>query len=116
MVCHWEDLGLPVKVRDRGHFVAPSGNAEGSILYGLEFSYGRRGGVGEPDGCGVGNDGIDQRFVCCDYGLPLLAPSGASEGFEDIQSIASPLTYCLYVRGESVVGVESNPQDFGGPT
>ena len=43
----------------------------------------------------------------------MLAPGNTSKGFEEVQSIASPLAHCLCVRGESKVGVESDPQDLG---
>ena len=79
-----EELGLRVKMAKRGHLQRPSCYAEGGILDPLEFEDSRGGGVWVPDGSGIGDNGSDEGFVNGEEGFPLLAPVGASKGFEDI--------------------------------
>ena len=48
-----EGLGFSVKMANGGHLHVPRRDAEGRVLYYLEFCYGGGGGVREPDGSGV---------------------------------------------------------------
>ena len=45
----------------------------------------------------------------------MLAPGGASKGFEDAESIAGFGGYCVDVGGEGELGVEGDTQNAGGP-
>ena len=81
MVLDGEDLGLRVKMALGGHLQRPSGNTEGGILDPLEFEDSRGGGVGKPNGGGVGKKGLDQGFEGQQQGLPRLPPAGSRQGF-----------------------------------
>ena len=81
----------------------------------LELEDSRGGSVREPDGGGVGENGSDEGFVSGKEGFPLLAPVGASKGFEDAESIAGFGGYVVDVGGEGELGVEGDTQDSGGP-
>ena len=59
-------------------FYAAGCYTEGSVLEGLEFLDGGRGGVWMPDGGSISEERPDEGFVCDDEGLLLLAPAGAS--------------------------------------
>ena len=50
MVVDGDELGLCVKMVCAGHLHAASCSAEGGVLKGLEFTDGRGGGIGEPNG------------------------------------------------------------------
>ena len=81
----------------------------------LEFEYSRGRGVGEPDGGGVSKNGTDEGLEGYEEGFPLLAPGGASKGFEDTESIVGLVCYCVDVGGKGEVGVKSDTQDTGSP-
>ena len=49
-------------MRDTYHPPTASGSTEGTILNGLQFGYGGRGGIGEPDGRGISEKGLDEGF------------------------------------------------------
>ena len=68
-----------MKVPSGGSFHAASSNAEGGVLESLYFFDVGVGGVGKPDGSSVEKYGLDNGFVCDDYGFLLLAPVGASK-------------------------------------
>ena len=51
---YWEGLGFGVEMGSRGHFNVTCGDAEGGVLDCLESIEGSGRGVGEPDGCSVG--------------------------------------------------------------
>ena len=65
---------------------AACSDAEGGVLEGLEFCYVGWGGVGEPDGGGVEEEGTDYGLVSKGYGFDLLAPGCASKRLEDIEA------------------------------
>ena len=115
VVLDGKELGLRMKMAGGGHLQRPSSDAEGGILDPLELEDSRGGGIGVPDGSGVGDDGSDEGFVGGEEGFPLLAPVGASKGFEDIESIAGFGGYEVDMGGESEMGVESDTQDARGP-
>ena len=104
-----------MKMVHGGHLQRPNGNTEGRVLDLLEFFNSRGLDIGEPDGCGVCEEGSDQGFVSGDEGFLLLAPGGASEGFENAESFAGICGYVGDVGGEGEVGVESDSQHSGSP-
>ena len=73
-----EDAGFCVKMSNGGHLHAAGCYTEGSVLEGLEFLDGGRGGVWMPDGGSISEEGPDEGFVSDYEGLLLLAPAGAS--------------------------------------
>ena len=60
----WEDLGLCMKMVRSTHLHAASRDSEGAILEYLQFVDCRRGGVREPGGTSIGEQGTDKGFVC----------------------------------------------------
>ena len=80
----------------------------------LEFEHSRVWGVGVPNGGGVDKDGADKGLESYQEGFPLLAPGGASKGFEEAKSIVGFVCYCVDVGGKGEVGVKSDTQDTGG--
>ena len=63
MVSHWQDFGFCVKMVDGTHPHAASGNTEGVVLNSLESLNRRSGGIGKPDGTGIGEKEADKRIV-----------------------------------------------------
>ena len=67
--------------------MAACGYAEGDILNDLEFGDIGGGCVREPDWSGVAEKGVYEGLVGCYDSLFLLAPCGASEGFQERESL-----------------------------
>ena len=63
----------------------------GGILYGLEFGDIGCGCVREPDWSGVTEKGFYKGLLGCKDSLFLLAPCGASEGFQERESLFGSL-------------------------
>ena len=70
-------------------FYAAGCYSKSTILSPLEPGYGCLRCVGEPDGCGIGEDGSNEGPVGDDYCFFLLAPVGASKCSEDIETGSS---------------------------
>ena len=86
VVVDGKGFGFCVKMINGRHLHTSGGDAEGVVLEGLEFCYVGWGGVGEPDGGGVEEEGSDYGLVSEGYGFDLLAPGCASKRLEDIEA------------------------------
>ena len=64
VVADGKGFGFCVKMINGRHLHTSSSDAEGVVLEGLEFCYVGWGGVGEPDGGGVEEEGTDYGLVC----------------------------------------------------
>ena len=53
---------------------------------GLELGYCRRGGVGEPDWTGIGEERLNERFESDDESFLAGAPVGASKGSKNVKA------------------------------
>ena len=98
-------LGFCVKMLNGRHLHTTGGDAEGVILEGLEFCDVGCGGVGEPNGGGVKEEGTDYGLVCDGYGFDLLAPGGASKSLEDIEAGGGAGDEVFDVGAKGEVGV-----------
>ena len=86
VVVDGKGCGFCVKVLNGRHLHTSGSDAEGVILEGLELGDVGCGGVGEPDGGSIEEEGTDNGFVCEGDGFDLLAPGGASESLKDIEA------------------------------
>ena len=64
VVVDGKGFGFCVKMINGRHLHTSGGDAEVVVLEGLEFCYVGWGGVGEPDGGGVEEEGTDYGLVC----------------------------------------------------
>ena len=86
MVINWENGSFCVKMPNGGHLHATGGYSEGGILNYLEFLDVGGFTVGEPDRGSIHEKGSNQGFEGDDEGFLLLAPVGASESTEDVET------------------------------
>ena len=86
MVLYWKDFGFLVEMADRGFFGGTSTDAEGLVLEDLEFVNVIFGGVRKPDRTGIGGNRTEEGVVSGKESLFLVAPSGASQTFEDFKA------------------------------
>ena len=82
-------------------------------MNGLEFGYGRRGGVREPGRGGVGEKGSNKGFIGKEEGFFMLASDGSSQGSDNVEAGGSSLDEGVDMGRESKVGVEGDTEDAG---
>ena len=81
MVLDREEFGFGMEVAEGGHLEGAKAGSEGKVLDTLEFEDVGGGGVGEPDGRGVGEDGTDEGFVGKEHCFFLVTPGRTSQSF-----------------------------------
>ena len=92
--------------------MATRGYAEGGILNDLELGNIGGGCVGEPDRGGVAEEGVYEGLVGCYNGLFLLAPRGASEGFQEREPLFGSLDQIFHMLVKVKMGVKCDAQNL----
>ena len=87
---HRQQLRFALQVGLAGHLMASNYYPHRCILDPLQFFDVSGGGVGEPDGASVGEEGLEDGFVSGEEGLFAVAPCGASEGLQHLKAASLP--------------------------
>ena len=114
MVLYWKDFGFLVEVADGGFFGGASTDAEGLVLEDLEFANVIIGGVRKPDRTGIGGNRTEEGVVGGKESLFLVAPSGASQTFEDFKAGGKFGRKCGNVGTKGEKGIKGDSKDFRG--
>ena len=106
------NFSLHVQVVDRGHHEAACCNAKGGVLDSLKFLNGTHAGIWEPYRRGIAEERVDESFIGGNYGPPMLAPVGSSEGLQDGESLFCFIFDSFHVFVEAEMRVECDTQDL----